>query len=299
MKRIILFFTLFIAAQANAQLSVEEKLNLLFNPDHKEIFVAAHRGDWRNAPENSIPSLKNCIKMGVDIVELDLKRTKDGKLIIMHDHTIDRTTTGKGKPEDYTLEELKKFWLKEGTGHATTHQIPTLEEFLSVARDKVLLCIDKGFDYFEQAMELIHQKKMERQVIFNIPNLSLDSLNALQLKNLKDNLALNVIVSPAKSNVKNVISSFKDRNRTIIHPTFASDTIEFVKWMPNINGMGLKLWLNALWPEHNGGHDDDKAAYEDKPDETWGWLISHGANIIQTDRPLQLLQYLREKKLHL
>ena len=53
--------------------------------------------------------------MGVDMVEIDLKKTKDGHLIVMHDQTIDRTTTGKGKPENYTLEELRRFRLKNGS----------------------------------------------------------------------------------------------------------------------------------------------------------------------------------------
>lgn len=74
--------------------------------------VVSHRGDWRNAPENSLQAIQNCIDMGVDMVEVDLKKTKDGHLIVMHDQTIDRTTTGKGKPENYTLEELRCFRLK-------------------------------------------------------------------------------------------------------------------------------------------------------------------------------------------
>lgn len=71
--------------------------------------VVSHRGDWRNAPENSLQAFQNCIDMGVDMVELDLKKTKDGELILMHDGTLDRTTNGTGKPEDYTLAELKNF----------------------------------------------------------------------------------------------------------------------------------------------------------------------------------------------
>ncbi|WP_316814209.1 hypothetical protein [Pedobacter heparinus] len=83
-----------------------------------------------------------------------------------------------------------------------------------------------------------------------------------------------------------------------MHPTFDKDTVEIVKWMPNINKMGLRLWVNALWPNHNGGHDDDRAVEMNEPDQSWGWLINNGANIIQTDRPKQLLEYLRKKKLH-
>ena len=83
--------------------------------------VVSHRGDWRNAPENSLQAIQNCIDMGVDMVEVDLKKTKDGHLIVMHDQTIDRTTTGKGKPENYTLEELRRFRLKNGLASSSFH----------------------------------------------------------------------------------------------------------------------------------------------------------------------------------
>jgi len=56
--------------------------------------------------------------------------------------------------------------------------------------------------------------------------------------------------------------------------------------------------MNSLWPSLSGAHNDDKAVEENKPDETWGWLIAHGATIIQTDRLQQLLEYLRSKHLH-
>jgi glycerophosphoryl diester phosphodiesterase len=289
---------LFLVKATFAQNKPAQKLNQLFDPTNKTILISAHRGDWRNAPENSIQSLKNAIIMGVDIVELDLKKSKDSVIIIMHDATINRTTTGKGKPEDYTWAELQEFYLLAGTGAKTRHKIPSFEEFLETANGKVILCVDKGIDYFDQAMDLINKKNMSNQIIYLIPHMSLDSLKNMKLKNLSNNIALNVVAKPAKTDVKEMVSSYKERKRTIIHPTFDNDTIEFVKWMPNINNMGLHLWLNSLWPEHNGGHDDDRATEINEPDQSWGWLIDNGVNIIQTDRPLLLLEYLRSKGLH-
>ena len=69
----------------------------IHDPASKYIVVASHRGDWRNYPENSIPAIESVIRMGVDIMELDLKLTKDSVLVLCHDHTIDRTTTGRGR----------------------------------------------------------------------------------------------------------------------------------------------------------------------------------------------------------
>ena len=66
------------------------------NPDNKEVTVVAHRADWRFAPENSLAAIESSIRLGADVVELDVQKTKDGQLILMHDKTLDRTTTGKG-----------------------------------------------------------------------------------------------------------------------------------------------------------------------------------------------------------
>lgn len=62
----------------------------IHDPASEYVVVASHRGDWRNYPENSIPAIESVIRMGVDIMELDLKLTKDSVLVLCHDHTIDR-----------------------------------------------------------------------------------------------------------------------------------------------------------------------------------------------------------------
>ena len=67
------------------------------------VIIAAHRGDWRNYPENSLPSIESVIRMGADIMELDLKMTKDSVLVLSHDVTVDRCTDGTGKVSDDKL----------------------------------------------------------------------------------------------------------------------------------------------------------------------------------------------------
>ena len=67
----------------------------MHDPNSKYVVVVAHRGDWRNYPENSIPAIESVIRMGVDIVEIDLKMTSDSVLVLSHDATANRTTTGK------------------------------------------------------------------------------------------------------------------------------------------------------------------------------------------------------------
>ena len=78
-------------------ISLDSIVNLYKNPSDQYVMVIAHRADWRNFPENSIEAIRSAIKLGVDMVEIDIRRTKDGHLILMNDETIDRTTNGSGK----------------------------------------------------------------------------------------------------------------------------------------------------------------------------------------------------------
>jgi glycerophosphoryl diester phosphodiesterase len=95
----------------------------MFDATRSQVYVAAHRGDWRDAPENSIRAMKDAEQMGVDIVEFDLKKTSDGQLVVMHDKTLDRTTTGSGAVSDHTLAEVERLKLRAGTGHPTARPV--------------------------------------------------------------------------------------------------------------------------------------------------------------------------------
>ena len=99
-----------------AQQHVETIKNTFLNPKSNKVLVVAHRGNWRSAPENSTAAIDSAIAMKVDIVEIDIQKTKDGQLILMHDNTLDRTTTGKGEIKNWTLADIKKLKLKDKDG---------------------------------------------------------------------------------------------------------------------------------------------------------------------------------------
>lgn len=112
-KRLTSLGLLCMLAIASYAQHLNEILSELSAPAKQSVLVVSHRGDWRNAPENSLQAFQNCIDMGVDMVELDLKKTKDGELILMHDNTLNRTTNGTGKPEDYTLAGTERTQVEE------------------------------------------------------------------------------------------------------------------------------------------------------------------------------------------
>lgn len=283
-------------AQINTKLSPQQKLAQLFNPNSKQVLVAAHRGDWRNAPENSLLALKYSVAMGADIMELDLKKNKDGHLIVMHDKTVDRSTNGKGKPEDYTLEEIKKMRLKNGLGRVTKHQIPNFEEMLVVAKDKIIIDVDKGYDYFNEVVALVKKHGMLNQTIINInDNTFLDSV-AQRYGKIDTGIVLMPIINYKNANAKKIIESYYRHKKTVFQPVFETDTFSLINHHASLKKMGYGVWLNSLWPSLNGHHDDDIAVEENQPNQSWGWLLEHGASIIQTDRPKELINYLHQKE---
>ncbi|GAB3961551.1 glycerophosphodiester phosphodiesterase family protein [Spirosoma harenae] len=98
--------------------------------------VSAHRGNSTVAPENTLATYRAALQMNVDYIEIDVRTTKDGKLIILHDGTLNRTTNGSGPVTEQTLEELKKLSAAKGFGESfRTEQIPTLEEVCQLIAD--------------------------------------------------------------------------------------------------------------------------------------------------------------------
>jgi glycerophosphoryl diester phosphodiesterase len=95
--------------------------------------VAAHRGGAALWPENSLLAFRNAAALGVAYLELDVHLTKDGETVVIHDPTLDRTTTGTGPVKDRTLAELKGLRLKDAAGAVTGEPVPTLDEVAAIA----------------------------------------------------------------------------------------------------------------------------------------------------------------------
>lgn len=93
--------------------------------------IVGHRGAPRQEPENTLASFKRAMDMGVDWIEFDLRVTRDGVLVVIHDETVDRTTNGKGRVSDMTFSEIEK--LDAGNGQ----RIPSLQQVIDLARNKV------------------------------------------------------------------------------------------------------------------------------------------------------------------
>ena len=111
--------------------------------NEKNIYVAAHRGWCAKYPENTILAFEKAIELDVDQLELDIRITADDELVVIHDHTVDRTTNGTGKVCDMTLAELKELdaGIIKGEEFAGC-RIPTFIEFMELIKDLPRMTID-------------------------------------------------------------------------------------------------------------------------------------------------------------
>ena len=269
------------------------------NPKSKNVLVVCHRGDWRNFPENSIPAIESVIEMGADVVELDIQLTKDSVLVLMHDGTIDRCTTGKGRVADLTYEELQKFYMKtaHGTRCSLDLKVPTLREALEVCKDRIVINIDKGYNHYGLVLALAEEMGMTEQILIKGSS-SLASIREKMAAN-KQNLLYMPIITPTNAKSMALFEEYiaDDEPQLAYEICWGEYTPEVESALQRLIADGSKLWVNSLWNSLCGGLSDD-VAWVTSADEVYGKLVDMGATMIQTDRPEYLLEYLRERGLH-
>ncbi len=111
--------------------------------DRDATIISAHRGGVEEGfPENAIETAANTLSQGPMILELDLRRTSDGVIVLMHDETLERTTTGAGNVSDMTFAELSALQLIDNQGNTTAFRAPSLAEVLNWARGRALVQLD-------------------------------------------------------------------------------------------------------------------------------------------------------------
>lgn len=292
-------FCLFISCQTSPKNDdkASSLIEILNDSNSNRIMIVAHRGDWRNAPENSLQAIQNCIDMGIDMVEIDVRKTKNDVLILMHDQTLNRTTTGKGLVSEWSLDSLQTLYLKNGINQPTKHKIPTLKEALELIKGNILVNLDKCYNYFPEVYNVIKETGTEDQVVLKGSNLRFYDVKEYFGSKLDSVLFMPIINLDKQKNASDIIDEFQEKLKPVAFElVFSNDTSQVLDNFSKIKLKGSKIWVNALWGSLNAGYEDDLAM--ENPDSIYGWYISKGINIIQTDRPELLLNYLRDKGLH-
>lgn len=156
----------------------------------RPIVISGHRGGMmKGYPENCIESCEKTLSLMESFFEIDPRMTKDSVMVLMHDETIDRTTTGKGKVSDYTYQELMQFNLKDREGNVTSYKIPTLQQMIDWGKNKSVFNFDN-----KSIPWSIYSKMLNDQKISNVM-LSVRSLKeALYYYERNDNVMLCVAI---------------------------------------------------------------------------------------------------------
>lgn len=262
------------------QRNVKEIKKDFLNSASNTVLVASHRAAHNHFPENSLPAIKEAIRLGVDILEIDVKVTTDGIPVLMHDGTINRTTTGKGKLEEMSFEQLNQYFLVE-KGAATNYKIPTLEEALSSAKGHILVDLDLKTDRLQPILDVIRKTKTEDIVLFFD-----DDYNSLRFFENKNKDFMMMPRAHSLAEADSAIALFKPE---IVHIDFSFYTPQVVN---TIKKHKARVWINALGAI-------DTALRNGNTEEALSQLLKNGANVIQTDEPELLLKILKEKKIHL
>lgn len=133
------------------------------------ILISGHRGGYETGyAENCIEGLENVLRQMPAIFEIDPRLTKDSVPVLMHDATLDRTTTGKGKVKDYTWKELQALRLRDHSGKVTDCRIPTLEEVIVWSKGKTIINLDKKDVPMSMVADLIKKHNAEGHVMLTV-----------------------------------------------------------------------------------------------------------------------------------
>ena len=241
--------------------------------------ASAHRGGpYTGFPENAIETFQNITDHTPTVIECDISITKDSVLVLMHDKTLDRTTTGSGNVTDMLYHDMKNLRLVDNEGNETSFRIPTLDEALSWGKGKVLFTLDVKrsvpFEKVIAAIEKFDAASYAAIITYRIQDAKLVyAMNPEVMISIaaRDDGALAQI---AKSGIpsKNLLGFVGTREPEAAH-------------YEKIQKMGIKTILGTLG-------NLDKRAIARGDDSAYLTYIKNGANIIATDRPLEVSRVL-------
>ena len=246
---------------------------LLGGEPSERVVVIAHRGNHEEAHENTLEAIRNAISIGADFVELDVRRTKDGHHVLMHDRTVKRMTGASGSVSELTLAEIRALKISDATRpNVSASKVPTFEEALDEIGSKIGLYLDfKDGDPTVLAAELRKRGQLKSAVVY----LGIDQIEGWK----RAEPSLRFIVSmPGKTLTSEGIKSFLEH-----HPDVVLDgpVTEYNSELIRVaHMMGAKVWPDIQNPSEN-------------PDQ-WSRALQMGADGLQTDHPSALLAFLKK-----
>ena len=270
------------------------KYQIKFN--NKAPLLAAHRGVCgANIPCNTIAAYEIALRQGADIIELDVSKSKDGELFAFHPG-MEPVYLKCGKMiSEMTAAEVREVPILNQDEVPTHYRVPTLFEALSFLKDRAYINVDKFWTDVEGIAACIRRAGVEKQVIVKT------YLDEESLGNV-EKYASDLMFMPMIWHKDESTEMLLKRNINLIgnEILFDKDTDEVISdaYIADMHRKGLLVWMNAIvYNEKDvipAGHTDDVSLTDD-PAKGWGWLMEKKADIIQTDWPLMVRQYIGGK----
>jgi glycerophosphoryl diester phosphodiesterase len=240
---------------------------------NKKIMDISHRGEHLHHPENTLPAFQAAIDAGADYFELDVRTTSDGKFVLMHDKTLDRTTNGSGEVRDHSFAEIRALdaGAKFSPKFAGT-KVPTLDEAFDLAYGKINVYVDTKMADPQQLVDTIVRHNMQDHVVVYGNPFFLYEVHKIR---------------PGLRVMSEAISA--DVCKRILVPALQPQVLAFDAGDFNDDTIACAKNANAqIYVDRLGDADNP---------ETWQKAIDAGANGIQTNLPAELSAYLRAHSL--
>ena len=267
MKAIALAVVAFLLLEVPAALAGDTSTGLPA-PRHGGVYVAAHRGAHQDIPENTLAAYRKAIDLGADFVEIDVRTTKDGAFVSVHNDSVGGYTQGAvtAKVKDLTLAELKALDIGSRVGPEwKDERIPTFEEILDLCKDKIGIYLDLKAAAVAPLIERTKARGMEKQVMWYA---GLNTLKQVQ------QLCPECIPMPDPGPIANL-----DKVLSIKPTVVASVWDEYSKeFLDRCHAAGAIVIVD-----------------EDTP-KCWDDMLAWGTDGIQTDHPQELIERLDSRQ---
>ncbi|UAY90164.1 glycerophosphodiester phosphodiesterase family protein [Pectobacterium polaris] len=257
------------------------------------VLAVAHRGVWASAPENSLAALREAIRLGVDIVEIDAQLTADSHVVVIHDDTLDRTSDMSGCIGKMTLEEIRQARLRGSDGSSawplSNEKVPLLYEVLEEARGRIVINVDVKHEHeFGVIARDIRDKGLSAGVIMKSPVDLASARFPIASPSLDTQVPYMPMIHLKWGKTVDILRQIDDIGVGIVEASF--DHIEVLTEVyAEFQRLGVRIWVNTLDCSHSLDYSDTRALAE--PDAVWGALIRAGVGAIQVDHAAEFIEF--------
>jgi glycerophosphoryl diester phosphodiesterase len=261
-----------------------------------KILTVAHRGAWHVAPENSLASIREAAALGAEIVEIDAQTTADGRVVVIHDATLDRTTDHQGSVAERDFADIQQARLRLSCGGPDTpvsnERLPTLAEALEEARGRIIVNIDTKYARdLEAVAAVVTDLGMAEQIIMKTElNLDGDPFRATDFS-FFGHIPHMPIMRARPGRFATDLAMIARLASPMIEVKF-SDLADLAAAREELERQNIRLWINTIDVSHCLDYCDTRATVD--PHGVWGTLIEAGVGAIQTDLVEALPAWLAE-----